>query len=66
MQAKQIPQPSSGIPSKRKINGYNDLNSIPPQESNGLRPKYHIQMTTKPKLQHMHTIAQPITSRLIA
>lgn len=66
IQAKQTPQPSSGIPSKRKNKGYSDLNFIPPQESHGLCPKYHTQMTTKPMLQHMHTIAKPTTTHLIA
>ena len=50
-QAKQIPQPTSGVPSKRKIKGHSDLNSVLPQEPGKLCPRYYIQMTTKPHLQ---------------
>ena len=39
--AKQIPQPTNGVPSKRKIKGYSDLNSILPQEPSGLYLRYH-------------------------
>ena len=49
-QSKQIPQPTIGVPSKRKIKGNSDLNSILPQEPNRLCPRYHTQMTTKPQL----------------
>ena len=51
MQAKQILQATSGVPSKRKIKGYSDLNSILPQETSRLCPRYHTQMTTKLQLQ---------------
>ena len=34
-QAKQISQLTSGVPSKRKIRGHNDFNSILPQEPTG-------------------------------
>jgi len=64
-QAKQIPQPTSNVPSKRKIKGHSDLNSILPQEPSRLCPWYHIQMTTKPQLQQMHTITKPTTTRLM-
>ena len=47
-QAKQIPQPTSSVPSKRKIKSHNDLNLVLPQKPSRLCPRYHTQMTIEP------------------